>query len=147
MIQVSPSPFSRRIPFTEFTPPAEIISRLIIHLLPAINPALLILINTRFRNRVKDLFRWELRPDQCRPKPQAEEGIKLSKNSPKNNKHICTSTFITKTKLSTSNVPITVVELLYDDTPPISTPESKRQSTATEVVSLNIPVVFDAWNE
>ena len=46
-----------------------------------------------------------------------------------------------------SNVPNTIVELIEVARRPVSTPESQRQSISTEVVSLNIPVVFNAWKE
>ena len=79
-----------------------------------------------------------------RPKPWAEENIKLSKHQ---NKQICTSIFIRETMPGGPNVPNTIVELIQVARRPVSTPESERQSISTEVVSLNIPVVFNAWKE
>ena len=55
----------KKTPLGEITHPAELTLWCIVQLMPSINPGILILINSRFRNRVKDIFRYtsELKPE------------------------------------------------------------------------------------
>ena len=63
--------------------PAEDIFLLSLGLLPAANPAVLILTNKRFRNRVKEFFHWELKPETAESRSLASnrKSIKLQNHS------------------------------------------------------------------